>query len=245
MIKSQRQLKVSKDQLSGFEVAYTQGLESLPATHIRLRAMESVSVTLRRQIREFEALLAGDESAVIVNGLHDLPKALIQLRILRGLTQKALAEKLGVKAQQVQRWEHEDYENISFSRLEEIAEVLGLARAISVSARSKVSAASASSWDVTKFNLLPIMGSNSSWNEDRPLYTFWSGTIQTAANDGSAKGDIELQQTRHGPTIKIKGCGPQFDGSYNRASGSNVAVDVSVDPVVHKISYREQKYAIG
>ena len=245
MIKSHRQLKVSKDRLSGFEAAYAQGLKSLPSTHIRLRAIESVCVTLRRQIREFEALLAGDESSVIVNGLHDLPKALIQLRILRGLTQKALAENLGVKAQQIQRWEHEDYENISFSRLEEIAEVLGLARAISVAARSKASAASSSSWDVTQFNLLPTMGLNSSWNEDRPLYTFWSGTIQTAANDGSAKGDIELQQTRQGPTIKIKGCGRLFDGSYNRTSSSGVAVDVLVDPHVHKMNHREQKHAIG
>ena len=43
-----------------------------------------------------------------------------------GLSQKDLAEKLGLKEQQIQRYEATDYESASLSRLLEISDALGL-----------------------------------------------------------------------------------------------------------------------
>jgi HTH-type transcriptional regulator/antitoxin HigA len=58
--------------------------------------------------------------------LNDLPTTLIRARIVRGLSQRKLAEALGVKEQQVQRYESERYASASLSRLVRIASVLGL-----------------------------------------------------------------------------------------------------------------------
>ena len=47
-------------------------------------------------------------------------------RIARGLTQKDLARKLGVKEQQIQRYEETDYASASLSRLNEVIKALDI-----------------------------------------------------------------------------------------------------------------------
>jgi transcriptional regulator with XRE-family HTH domain len=61
-----------------------------------------------------------------MDSLEGLPKVLIQARIVAGLTQEDLAARLGVKPQQIQRYEASDYQTASFARLREIARLLGL-----------------------------------------------------------------------------------------------------------------------
>ena len=61
-----------------------------------------------------------------LDSLEGLPKVLIQARIDAGLTQEDLAARLGVKAQQIQRYDASDYQTVSFARLREIARLLGL-----------------------------------------------------------------------------------------------------------------------
>jgi ribosome-binding protein aMBF1 (putative translation factor) len=61
-----------------------------------------------------------------LDSLEGLPKVLIQARIAAGLTQEDLAARLGVKPQQIQRYEASDYQTASFARLREIARLLGL-----------------------------------------------------------------------------------------------------------------------
>jgi HTH-type transcriptional regulator/antitoxin HigA len=56
--------------------------------------------------------------------LADLPRILIQARIAQGLSQTDLAERLGMKPQQIQRYEATEYMSASLARLIEIAEVL-------------------------------------------------------------------------------------------------------------------------
>ena len=58
--------------------------------------------------------------------IDDLPVGLIRARIALRLTQKQLAERVGLKEQQIQRYEETDYVSASFSRLQEIIKALGL-----------------------------------------------------------------------------------------------------------------------
>ena len=81
---------------------------------------------LDMQLREYEALRAGEVSSVRVESLAGLPDALVRARIGSGLTQRELAGRLGLKEQQVQRWEAEGYANASLSRLHEVMRVLGV-----------------------------------------------------------------------------------------------------------------------
>jgi transcriptional regulator with XRE-family HTH domain len=81
---------------------------------------------LEAALHEYEDLKSGGPKTLELNSLDALPKVLIQARIAAGLTQEDLAARLGVKLQQIQRYEASDYQTASFARLREIARVLGL-----------------------------------------------------------------------------------------------------------------------
>ncbi len=55
-----------------------------------------------------------------------MPTALIRARIACGLTQRQLAERIGLQEQAIQRYEATNYAGVSFARLIEIAEALDL-----------------------------------------------------------------------------------------------------------------------
>ena len=59
-----------------------------------------------------------------LNELSALPKELIRGRIAAGLTQTQLAQRLGLKTQQIQKYEANDYAMASYTRLMEIAQAL-------------------------------------------------------------------------------------------------------------------------
>jgi HTH-type transcriptional regulator/antitoxin HigA len=56
--------------------------------------------------------------------LENLPEMFVQERLRLGLTQGQLAEKLGMPAQQIQRYEATRYQSASLRRLEEVAAAL-------------------------------------------------------------------------------------------------------------------------
>jgi HTH-type transcriptional regulator/antitoxin HipB len=78
------------------------------------------------EIAEYEALRAGTVDTVAVAGLGDLPATLVKPRIAAGLTQRELAERLGVAEQAVQRDEAGGYARATLDRLQRVAEALGL-----------------------------------------------------------------------------------------------------------------------
>jgi len=136
MIKNERQYRITKAQADKFANALAQ-LETQdphqrnldPALAKAERdALEGQLDTLREELAEYEATKAGKLPARAVQSLDDLPRLLIQKRIAAGMTQKALAHKLGLKPQQIQRYEATDYASVSLSRLQEIAHALGLSR---------------------------------------------------------------------------------------------------------------------
>lgn len=57
--------------------------------------------------------------------MNDISKTLKQMRIARGLSQKDMAERLGISYQSYNRWEN-DTGNLTMNRVGEIASVLGV-----------------------------------------------------------------------------------------------------------------------
>ena len=78
--------------------------------------LESVSHHLDHLIR--------NPCVIEIKCFKDLGYGLIKARIALGLSQKGLAERLGLKEQQIQRYEAECYSSAGFSRLVEISEAL-------------------------------------------------------------------------------------------------------------------------
>ncbi len=134
MIKNERQYRITKTQARKFEQALAQ-LKEAPsepsALHPLLQqaqeeALQSQRDDLRAQIAEYEALANGEQTAFRSHSFDELPIALIRARIAAGLSQKELAERLGVKEQQVQRYEATEYSSASLARVKAVIQALGV-----------------------------------------------------------------------------------------------------------------------
>lgn len=80
---------------------------------------------LRGQIDHYEQLRDGRITGRDTESLCELPCVLIEARIAARLTQRQLAQRIGVAEQQIQRWEATDYSGVNLNRLQSIADALG------------------------------------------------------------------------------------------------------------------------
>jgi HTH-type transcriptional regulator / antitoxin HigA len=134
MITNDRQYRTTKSELSKMRAALEAfNMEQMTAAmghkafaQAHFQALESEAENLFDQIREYERLRAGSVDVWEAQSLDQLPILLIKARIASGLSQKQLAAKLGLKEQQIQRYESEKYASASLRRLIEIADSLGL-----------------------------------------------------------------------------------------------------------------------
>lgn len=134
MITNDKQYKTTKLQIDNFKSSLEAvSLATLDNgnTHPKIMGAHKVAIEsqlneLLAEIKEYEDLKAGRIVVTEINDLSELPLALIKSRIANGLTQADFAEKLGMKMQQVQRYESEKYATISLKSLIRVAESLGL-----------------------------------------------------------------------------------------------------------------------
>lgn len=133
MITNQREYRITKSWIARFEkeLAANETRELRPREDPGMRkvvhdAIASEIETLQRQIDHYERLRDGHITSREITSLRDLPSALIEARIAARLTQRQLAERIGVAEQQVQRWEVNDYSGVGLDRLQGIADALGV-----------------------------------------------------------------------------------------------------------------------
>ena len=130
MISNEAQYRATKAHLERFEQAST-NLAARPGKKGKLEQLELDAVNaqaddLRAEIVEYERLRSGDLVSFPAGSLAELSTVLIKARIARGLTQRQLAEALGMAEQQIQRYEANDYRSSSLARLCDIADELGV-----------------------------------------------------------------------------------------------------------------------
>src|SRR5271166_3646056 len=94
----------------------------------RQQALRAELERLQADLAAYEKLRGNQSEAEADAGLDvdDLGLLLIIGRIARRLSQRELAERLEMKEQQVQRYEHERYAGISLARYQRTLEVLGI-----------------------------------------------------------------------------------------------------------------------
>jgi ribosome-binding protein aMBF1 (putative translation factor) len=134
MIKNEKQYRVTQSQVKKFEEALTQLTQNLSKTEevhpllfkAQQDALQSQLKDLREELLEYEALKSGQREVLELHSLDELPTFLIKARIVSGFTQKELAEKIGIKEQQIQRYEATEYASASFTRILEIVHILGI-----------------------------------------------------------------------------------------------------------------------
>ncbi len=131
MIKTERQYQITKTQAEKFEAALRQA-EARSYSDPLLAQLERDSLRsqfeeLRDQLAEYDRLRSGSIREISVDTMDQLPQALIKARIAAGLSQKDLADRLGLKEQQIQRYEATDYSTAGLRRIGEIVNALGTA----------------------------------------------------------------------------------------------------------------------
>jgi HTH-type transcriptional regulator/antitoxin HigA len=127
MVYNDRQYTITINQMN----ALSSALEEMSCNSVPDWLAKAQEDALRSQISELQA--EAQEYSLVKNGqikcssvsdLSSLPKTLIQARVAKGLTQKDLAKLLGLKEQQIQRYESSNYMGASLARLIEVSKCL-------------------------------------------------------------------------------------------------------------------------
>jgi len=133
VITNERQYRITAAQAEKFEQAIAEAREAKPRRGVDPRvhaamveAMECDLKDLNKQLTRYRRVSEGKVRVRRLNGLEALPEALIEARIARQWTQKDLADRLGLKEQQIQRYEKERYRSASLDRVVDVAATLGV-----------------------------------------------------------------------------------------------------------------------
>ncbi len=130
MIRNERQYLVTRTERDRLAAELASTGDSAAPEWVRQASRDSIAaqvMDLEEEIAEYEQLRAGVVTSVAeVSDLADLPRALIRARISGKLTQRQLAERLGLREQQVQRYEAGDYAGASIARLQQVMAALGV-----------------------------------------------------------------------------------------------------------------------
>jgi hypothetical protein len=133
MIQNQRQYKITQSWIEKFEKGMQEMQNSAEAEkmHPVERRLYEDSLqgqldTLREEVAAYECLTTGKQKELPIESFGTLSTALIRARIVAGLTQKQLAEKLSLKEQQIQRYEATGYRSADYARIEEVMNALGV-----------------------------------------------------------------------------------------------------------------------
>lgn len=133
MIKNERQYRITKSQAEKFDAAIRNLEAAAPDKRVhpklqkaQLDALRSQLSDLRAELEEYEALKSRRRRVIELDSFEALPRALIQARIASGMSQEELSKRLGIKPQQIQRYEATDYVSASLGRVEQVIRALGI-----------------------------------------------------------------------------------------------------------------------
>jgi HTH-type transcriptional regulator / antitoxin HipB len=131
MILNEVQYKVTQAKLKDLEKELTTLTPPPTALHPRqiLSRTNSLNIlinTLNQEIVDYDNLKNGMISEFPIDSIQELPIVIIKARIARGMTQKDLAEKIGIQEEQIQRHEAHEYYGVGLNILQEIMSILNI-----------------------------------------------------------------------------------------------------------------------
>ncbi len=130
MITNERQHKITRSKAHKFRLSLSKLSEGLNEANLlevaQRNALRSQLDDLEEQIADYEALRSGSKRVIQVDSIEQLPRVLVQARAAAGLSQRDLAESLGLKEQQIQRYESTLYSSASVDRLLKVIDALGV-----------------------------------------------------------------------------------------------------------------------
>lgn len=134
MITNERQYRITRSQAEKFREALKHSNELelirsgidpvIAAAH--KQGLKAQLLELDRALSDYDELRSGERAELVADHIWEIGERLVQARVARGFTQRELAERLNLKEQQVQRYEHERYRTANLERLSAIADALSI-----------------------------------------------------------------------------------------------------------------------
>jgi len=127
MITNERQYRMAKSAYKRTKsVLFSlQMCTNTPSIVSQISTFQESIRTLEQDMMAYEQVKSGKYQENNAT-LQEMPMMLIRARIASGMTQKQLAEKLGIKEQQVQHYEATCYSHASFTRVCAVAEAINI-----------------------------------------------------------------------------------------------------------------------
>jgi len=129
MIRTEQEYQLTLQKLADQDDRIRQQAEQLNAMGIDKAGIKRVldpirtfSAKLRDEIETYDALKRGEFP--VLENFAGMGQMLIALRIAQGLTQRELAQRMGVNESQVSRDERNEYRGVTRDRVQRILEVL-------------------------------------------------------------------------------------------------------------------------
>jgi len=128
MIRNERQYRISRAQARKFAEAldnFEPAAGSDPRlAQIEKQALRSQLDDLRDEIGAYERTKSSDLNVFHLDVLQAAGEVLTMARTAAGLSQRGLAEEAGIKEQQIQRYEAEDYQSASVRQIDKISRAI-------------------------------------------------------------------------------------------------------------------------
>ncbi|MBY0479040.1 MAG: helix-turn-helix domain-containing protein [Chitinophagaceae bacterium] len=131
MIKNQKQASITRQKLRELKKAKQEFEKSASDKDsakflLGLNSFDALIKDLENEISLYEFLTKGNLNCLQAKSLNEIPEVLIATRLAQKISQKQLGEMVGLKEQQIQRYESTDYETASWPRIIEISTALKL-----------------------------------------------------------------------------------------------------------------------
>jgi HTH-type transcriptional regulator/antitoxin HigA len=130
MIKNAKQAGLTKTKLAELKEAKAkievETSKSAIQKQLGLNSVNAMIDDLEQELNEYECLTKGNLNILKPKDIKDLPHVIIAVRLAKKMSQEDLGKRIGVAAQQIQRYEATDYESVSYSRLVDVCLALGI-----------------------------------------------------------------------------------------------------------------------
>jgi HTH-type transcriptional regulator/antitoxin HigA len=130
MIYSDKQYRLTTGELTKLRDALsstrTKESQQVWLEDVQRAALKSQIATLEADLSHYDLLKSGEITFAKAHSLESLPSTLVQARIAAGMSQTDLADRLGMKPQQVQRYEASNYAGANLERLIDVSKVLNV-----------------------------------------------------------------------------------------------------------------------
>lgn len=130
MISNEKQYKISKKRLLDLEEEIDSTEKNASYNPLRnklmLASLNDQLSEVHEDIVQYETLKKKKKVTIKERPLSQLPQLITEYKIASGLTQKELSKKLGMKEQQLQRYEANRFKGISFDNLLQFLDAMNI-----------------------------------------------------------------------------------------------------------------------